>query len=258
VLLLLSLSFYVYHKFITPITLKNNYTVNDVKKETHNVWTLTFKPTEKQTPLDYKPGQFQFITLHRNRNLPVEEHHFTISSSPSQAGEHTSSIKESGDFTATIGQTQIGDKVTIEAPFGRFSHGFHPEDKNFVFVAGGIGITPIISMIRHMKSEEKNVPVLLIYANKTEKDIAFRNELDAISQSEIPQLNIVHVLEHPDSDWQGEKGYVNNEILTKTIDSFENKAYYICCPPAMRKTVLKLLKSNGVKDKQIRVEIFAL
>ncbi|HIE26514.1 TPA: hypothetical protein EYP66_04440 [Candidatus Poribacteria bacterium] len=69
------------------------------------------------------PGQFHFIKLYREGGLPVEEHPFTISSSPTEKGFVSSTIKESGDFTATIGQTKPGDTASVQGPYGRFCNG---------------------------------------------------------------------------------------------------------------------------------------
>ncbi len=255
----LGVLFYAHHKLIVPVMLrKRAYTVSDVRRESHNVWTLEMSPPPQQKRYVYYPGQFQFIRLHRDRGLPHEEHHFTLSSSPSQPGMVTSTIKESGDFTATIGQTQKGDGVSIEAPFGRFSHLYHPRDSNFVFIAGGIGITPLMSMLRYMRDNASAFNVLLFYANRTEEDIVFRRELDEIAERGSPKLDTIHVLEQAPKEWKGENGYVDTEIVNKYIDDFSDKAFYLCCPAPMRKQVLKILRQKGVKNSQIRTEIFSL
>ena len=257
--LVLGLAFYTHHKVIVPARRrKNAYTVTDVRQETHNVWTVEMAPPSDEKRYDYAPGQFQFITLHRDHNLPKEEHHFTISSSPTQPETVTSSIKESGDFTSTIGRTRKGDRVSVEAPFGRFSHLFHPEDTHFIFIAGGIGITPLMSMLRHMRDDKSTAPVLLIYANHTEQDIVFRQELETMVQGGFPKLQVIHILDHPSEEWDGETGYVDEAKMTRYVETFSDKAFYICCPPTMRKAVLDILHSQGVKSNQIRVEIFSL
>ncbi|MBD3385651.1 oxidoreductase [candidate division KSB1 bacterium] len=253
------LFFYIHHKVILPARLKKNaYTISAVQQQTHNVWTLEMRPPQGQKRYSYRPGQFHFIKLHRNKGLPEEEHHFTISSTPTRSETVISTIKESGDFTSTIGSTQKGDQVSIEAPFGRFSHLYHPEDKNFVFIAGGIGITPLMSMLRYMRDKETDYNVLLVYANHTQKDIVFRQELDEMTKKGHPKLEIIHVLDDPDETWEGETGFVDDQIVSKYVDNFDDKAFYLCCPPPMRKAVLKILKEKSVPNDRIRVEIFSL
>ena len=166
---------------LDPARLRRNpYRVVDVRQETHDVWTLKFEPPEGKTRFDFLPGQFQFVTLLRGRGLPEEEHHFTISSSPTEEGFHTSTIKASGDFTATIGETRPGDLAVIEAPFGRFSSVFYQGTKEYVYIAGGIGITPFMSNLRYMHDIKAEHRVLLLYVNKTEADIVFRDELASL------------------------------------------------------------------------------
>ncbi|MDP2983243.1 MAG: ferric reductase-like transmembrane domain-containing protein [Candidatus Latescibacter sp.] len=259
IFLAIALSFYSYHKFIVPASLrKKRYRVDSVIRETPNVWTITFTPQNGRNLFDYKPGQFQYITLHREQGLPEEEHHFTISSSPAQKGYVASTIKESGDFTSLIGHTKPGDTASIEAPFGRFSNMFFPEDRDFVFIAGGVGITPIMSMLRFMRDSRAEYPALLIYANRTEQDIIFRQELADMEKRGFPLLKTVHILSNPGPEWNGEHGRINLETLIRQVKDFDGRAFYICCPPTMMKGLIRILHDMGVKKNQLRSEAFSL
>jgi predicted ferric reductase len=121
---------YVHHKFLVPKRLlKIPYQVVGVEQETHNVWTIKLAAPKGERIYDYQPGQFHFITFQRSGGLPVEEHHWTISSSPANKDFISSTIKESGDFTATIGKTRVGDTAVVEGPFGRFGYTFYPFDE---------------------------------------------------------------------------------------------------------------------------------
>jgi predicted ferric reductase len=251
-------SFYSYHKFILPVSLrKKPYRVDSVTRETPNVWTVKF--IHQSGPLfDYKPGQFHYITLHRKKGLPEEEHHFTISSSPAQKEYVTSTIKESGDFTSLIGKTKPGDTASFEAPFGRFSHMFYPEDEDFIFIAGGVGITPIMSMLRYMRDTHAQNPALLLYANRTEKDIIFRQELAEMEKNGFPLLKTVHILSNPGPDWKGEQGRISPEMLIRLGGNFDGRIFYLCCPPPMMKGLIHTLHDMGIKNNRIRSEAFSL
>ena len=124
----------------------SSYRVVSVATETPMVWTLTLEPFLTR-PLHYAPGQFLFLRLHDSSVLP-EEHPFSIASSPSPDGLISLTIKEIGDFTSTVGRIKPGDLATVHGPFGRFSHVLHSNDDDLVFVAAGIGITPLMSMLR--------------------------------------------------------------------------------------------------------------
>ena len=259
IMFVLVLAVFIYHRWIRPWRLSRRpWKVTEVKKEVDRVWTVRLEPTEGQPIFDYLPGQFQFITFHRDRGLPVEEHHWTISSSPVQRGSVTSTIKELGDFTATIGQTKLGDTATIQAPFGQFSYLLRPAEKDLVFVAGGIGITPLMGMLRHMRDSAADISVLLIYANRSEGDIAFREEIDRIAAGEHPQLSVVHLLGNPDKSWSGEKGRLDSDKLQRYCEGrFQGRTFYLCGPPPMIASVVNMLNELGVADDRIETEVFS-
>ena len=251
---------YVHHKIVKPKQLERSpYKVIGVEQETHNVWTVKFTPQDGQPIYDYQPGQFHFLTLRRSEGLPVEEHHWTISSSPANKDFISSTIKESGDFTATIGQTRVGDTALEEGPFGRFCYTFHPEDRDFVFIAGGIGITPIMSMIRHMRDTRKQANVVLLYANRTEEDIVFRCELAEIESGAQPHLKVIHVIASPKTGWSGESGHLDKDKISRLVGNREERTgYYICAPPRMVDMAIESLRSMGISYAQIRTEVFLL
>jgi predicted ferric reductase len=260
VLLGLTLFAYIHHKVLRPRRLSQHpYQVVSVEPETHNVWTVKLAPPKGERIYDYHPGQFHFITFQRSSELPVEEHHWTISSSPTNREFVSSTIKESGDFTATIGKTRVGDTAPVEGPFGRFCYTLYPEDKNFVFIAGGIGVTPFMSMLRHMRDTQKEAEVLLLYANRTEKDIAFRSELAEIESGSLPRLKVHHIVSQPEAGWTGESGRLDHDKLSRLLGQRgEDIAYYICAPPPMAKIVIRSLRSMGVPYSRMRTEQFSL
>jgi predicted ferric reductase len=260
ILLVVAFTAYIYHKIIVPRSLRRSpYRVVDVQPEASKVWTVKLAPPEGEALYAYQPGQFHFITFLRGRDLPVEEHHWTISSSPTQKGFVNSTIKESGDFTATIGMTKPGDTALVQGPFGRFSYTLHPKEKDFVFVAGGIGMTPLMSMLRHMRDTKAKVDVLLFYANRTEKDIVFREELAAFEAGDAPRLKVVHILSEPAPGWNGETGYVDGDKIARYVaDNMSEKAFYVCGPPAMNTKVIDTLLDMGVPYPRIHTEIFSL
>jgi len=247
---------FIYHLFVRPKILGNHpYRVVEVKKEASDVYTLKFAPSTGQKVFDYFPGQFHFITLHRN-NLPVEEHHWTISSSPTEKNHITSTIKELGDFTKTIGQTKQGDTATLHGAFGHFSYVFHPEEKDLVFLAGGIGITPLMSMLRHMRDTKSTLPVLLIYANKQE--IVFHEELLEMERGQHPRLKVVNVLSHPSADWKGERGHVDSEKLDRYLGhQLKGKSFYLSGPAGLVELFTKELQRLKIPKSKIHIEIFS-
>jgi predicted ferric reductase len=229
---------------------RHPFTVAEVVPETHDTWTLRFDGPKP----DFKPGQFMLVNLVRGGEVS-EAHPYTISSSPAE-DKLAISPKAIGDFSASVKDTKVGDKAYIEAPYGVFSYK-EVEGRKLVFVAGGIGITPFMSMLRYMRDTRDELgEVTLIWGNKTERDIAFRDELSAL-EHELSALRVVHVMSGQE-DWEGETGYITPELVRKYSGSLEDREIFICGPPIMREKLTKALRADGVPQSRLHYEIFAL
>ena len=254
-----AVSSYVYHRLCRPLrTRRRAYSVTDVKHENGNVWTLRFEPADGKQGLPFLPGQFHFIRLYRGDTFDGEEHPFTISSSPTASSSLTSTIKASGDFTKTICHTEPGTEVRSDGPYGRFSYVLAPSDADLVFIAGGIGITPLMSMLWHMHDTSANVNALLLYGNRSEQDIVFRDDLESLARAAHPNLKVVHVLSEPAGRWDGETGYVDEDKIRRHCGELTSKAFYVCGPPPMMRMVTRTLRQLGVPAHRIHSERFSL
>ncbi|HMF15532.1 MAG TPA: DEAD/DEAH box helicase family protein [Gemmataceae bacterium] len=226
-----------------------------VKAEASRVWTIALDPVGKR--FGYAPGQFQFIRI-RSAEVGQTEHPFTIASSPARQTGISLTIKESGDFTRNIGLVQPGDYATVHGPFGRFSHTLHRDEQDLVFVAAGVGITPLVSMLRYMADVREPLRVLLVYASRTLEDILFRDELRAIEAAEYPALKVVHVLSNPPADWRGEVGRLDADRLMRLSGDTAGKAFYLCCPPAMIEALLCGLRRHKISPARIHADYFSI
>jgi predicted ferric reductase len=228
---------------------RHPFQVTEVVQETHDTWSLYFEGRR----VDYEPGQFLILWLIRDGRVSAP-HPFTVSSSPTWE-KLAISVKAVGDFTATIGDTRISDRAYVDAPYGAFSFLKH-DAQNLIFIAGGIGITPFISMLRYMVDRGLERNVLLIWGNKTERDIAFRGELEEMVAA-IPALRVVHVMSNQ-GDWPGDRGYVDGELLRKYTSTIEDPQIFVCGPPVMMVKVIQALRELGVPKGRIHYERFAL
>ncbi len=238
-----------FRNIVFPMFIRKRYRISNIEQENHNTYTITLKPSNGKIPT-YHPGQFMFLKLIR-RKTKSEEHPFTISSSPTQEGFISATIKESGNFTNTIGKTTTEDFAKVAMPYGKFSF-VHDQPKRFLLIAGGVGITPIISMVRYLRDTEDDRHVVVLSANRTEEDILFKAELDALP----PNFRTVHILSHPDESWLGYRGRIDSAIILKEVgENLSEFGVYLCGPAPMMKSVEKELRKCGYMGK-IRTEKF--
>jgi ferredoxin-NADP reductase len=248
---------WLYSRVARPrMLLRSPFRVIGVKSETPHVWTLTLDPPS-DCSFHYAPGQFQFLRLH-GAGVPSEEHPFTIASSPARSSPISLTIKESGNFTAKIGLVRPGDRATVHGPFGRFSYTLHPDEGDLVFVAGGVGITPLMSMLRYMRDLRESRRVLLVHASRSAADVLFANELKAMRAGGYPLLEVVHVLADAPASWVGETGKLDADRLVRLCRGVEGKAFYLCCPPPMTAALMRGLMRMGVKPRRIHMDYFSL
>ena len=252
----LALGFWVYRHVVRPRLLRRHpFRVVEVKPEASRVWTLTLEP-DRGRPFHFAPGQFQFLRLN-SAAVPSEEHPFTIASSPARGDQISLTIKESGDFTAGISRVRPGDRATVDGPFGRFSHTLHPKDADLVFVAGGVGITPLMSMLRYMRDRSEPRRVQLVYACRGVADVMFTSELEAMQADGHPALRVIYVLEDAPSAWPGETGRLDADRIAKLCEEIERKTFYLCCPPLMMRALIRGLRRMGVRPDRIHADYFS-
>jgi ferredoxin-NADP reductase len=126
-----------------------------------------------------------------------------------------------------------------------------------VFVVGGIGITPVMSILRTLADRADRRPVLLVYADTAHEVMAFRDELARLER--VLDLEVIYVLEEPHEGWQGEVGYVTEELLERVLsESRERYEYFVCGPPPMLSAVSQGLRARGVAPGRIHAERFDL
>jgi predicted ferric reductase len=211
--------------------------------------TLVLKP-----PGDFRfePGQFAWFAIGRSP-YSITQHPFSFSSS-AERGEVELAVKALGDFTSTVGDLEPGTTVYVDGPHGVFSPD-QDEGPGFGLMAGGVGIAGLISMIRTLADRRDVRPVLLFYANRDWDGVAFREELEELKQR--LNLTVVHVLQHPPDDWQGERGYLSARVLERHLpDEYRRFQYFICGPDPMMDAAEEALIELGVPAERVHTERF--
>jgi len=223
--------------------------VKEIIPRTHNVTSFRFP---RPAALDYQAGQFLFVTLRAEGK--ESNKHFSFSSSPTEKTyiEFTKKLSDS-DFSSALKALKKGDWARIDAPYGKFT--FEGEYEKIGLLGGGIGITPLISICKYCTDRRLDTKVTLLYGNRTEKDIAFRKELEAM-QEQNENLKVVFTLNEADSGWKGATGFINTDMIKKETPDYKETMFYTCGPPAMVEIMEKLVEQLGLPKTQLKREYF--
>jgi predicted ferric reductase len=254
---LLYAALFAWKLILNPMFLsKRLYTVTKIDSAGKDTHTVELVPGEGEM-FPYAPGQFAFVTFF-SEGLPVERHHWTLSSSPTRRKGCMFTIKCSGDFTALVGRLKAGDRAAVDGPYGLFSHLAHHLDAEteMVMVAGGIGITPMLSMLRYMADTDDHRKVTLVWSNRTEGQILCREELDGMKRTH-PELAIHHVLTRAEG-FQGQMGRLTLQTLKELLAGCNRgAAVFVCGPPPMMDEVCRDMRGLGFKRSHIYKEKFS-
>jgi predicted ferric reductase len=252
VLLVLFAGAWCYRNLFIPFFGRKNYAISSVERQVHNVYTVTLGVV-KESIKRHKPGQFMFLKLKRP-GRKSEIHPFTISCPPTFEDGLQATIKQSGNFTDTIDQTKTSDTAFVEGPYGQFSFLNYPEGP-ILFIAGGVGVTPVMSMLRYLRDTNDSRDVVLLYGNRKKRDIIFEDELSSLPES----CRVVHILSEADEEWEGLRGYVTKDVISEQAGEMLGKAeIFLCGPPVMMDKVIESLHELGVSDDRVHYERFTI
>jgi predicted ferric reductase len=231
---------------------KKPYNVVSVVKEVDEIWSIELEAAGHQG-FTFRAGQFAWVTLGETP-FKLQQHPFTISSSAEIKKNIRFTIKELGDFTSEISSVEPGSAAFIEGPYGNFTLSESAATHN-ILISGGIGITPTMSILNTLRDRRDKRKLTLIYGTPNLELTPFFEELKVLS-AEL-NLKVVHVLEEADDDWDGETGFITEEILKKhTPEDFASCEYFICGPPPMMNAVEPVIAGWGIPVYKVHSERF--
>jgi predicted ferric reductase len=234
---------FIYHSILGYYFIKKyKYMVSAVRVLGGNVTEVLLKPTGAK--LNFTPGQFAFVSF-KDQSVSNESHPFSLSS-PAGLDEISFTMKVLGDYTSELPNLSVGSEALIEGPFGKFSYK-DSNNKNQIWIAGGIGVTPFLSMIDSV-SKDPEYSVDFYYCLKNEKEAVHLEDLKKYENSQIKIIT-----HYSDVD-----GFINADIVNKKSGGFLNKDIFLCAPPVMIRSVRKQLLASGVKGRFIHSEEFNL
>ena len=245
----------IHVRVIRPFRMKKRaWELVEVRPERAGATTLVLE-ARGHAGMAIEAGQYAWITV-GNSPHGLQQHPFSFSNAEGDRKRLSFTSKPAGDFTATWADMKVGTPVYIDGPYGAFV----PENKSgrgMVFFAGGVGVTPIMSMLRTLAERGDTRECLLFYGNRNYEDVIFREELEALEQT--MNLRVIHVLSQPAEDWDGYKGFLDHELLAKELPkdllAFD---YYICGPAPMMDLVESELAATKIPLPRIKSERFQI
>ena len=198
----------------------------------------------------YRPGQFLVLELEAQGKL--RKRAYSLASPPHWENVEVLVKREpQGKVSPVLFGLEEGAELDVKLPYGMmYLHDPLPE--KVVFLAGGVGLSPLLSMIRHLVHIGYGGGIVLLYGNRTPDYIIYKEELDELAQR--PNVKVVYTIDHPEgTGWQGETGFITTDMIRKYCD-VENSGFYICGPPQMAGHMVQNLDELGVPHDRIRKE----
>ena len=206
---------------------------------------------------DYRPGAYFWVEL-PDRGHSDEKglrRHISLATSPTEQGAVglATRLRDTA-FKQTLAELEVGDEVQVEEPKGSF---LLPEDtsEEYVFVAGGIGITVFRSMLRFIADEQLPYRVTLVYSNRDRESTAFLDEVEELERR-IDGLRVVLTMTD-EPGWEGETRHLDADVLGELLGGLEGKTFLIAGPPAMTEAVADSLLGAGLPEERVLASKFS-
>lgn len=235
--------------------------VKEVKKETEDCVSVAFEiPDELKKDFAYQPGQY--VNVRAFIHGKEERRSFSLCSSPMN-NEWRIAIKKvpGGIFSAyAMDQLKAGDTIDLMPPMGKFTIPLDPSHyNNYVAIAAGSGITPVISIIKSVLAIEQNSSISLVYGNRNRQSIIFLEELEAMKNKYMDRFNLIHILSREITDATINTGRIDAQkcdlLFGRSIE-LNADAFLICGPSDMIFCIRDYLVSRGIDEKKIHFELF--
>ena len=233
------------------------YEVDNIKNLSPSTILLTIKRKQKGS-LSFVPGQYAAISFQKN-GRPTPVRFFSIVNSPGSGEALQFAMRVKGNYTRTVSELNKGDTVYVRGPYGEFI--IDPEfDKRIIMMAGGIGVTPFVSMIRHATETRSQISMTLLYSCKTEDDIPFINELRLLEQRN-PQFKLVLFISSGEINGINKSTVVRGRIRSGMVEQISggstNKyTFFVCGPSSFIGNMSDMLVGMGTEPQRIVVEAF--
>ncbi|MBN2033572.1 MAG: NAD(P)-binding protein [Deltaproteobacteria bacterium] len=226
--------------------------VDQIVDETHSTKTLRMIPAEGSLPF-FRAGQY--VSIFVRSSGVITSRPYTISSSPGKPHLDVTVRHKEGGFVSPYLLTKVkaGDVLESTGPHGTFYYEPLTDSHHLVFLAGGSGVTPFMSIIRETVEQKLPLIIHLLYGSRSPDDIIFGDELKRIASSH-PNIRVDFVISEPRTHWSGLSGLLDARMISSQVGSVEGKTFFICGPARMHVLCENALGSLGVPRRRIKKE----
>ncbi|MFA5246327.1 MAG: FAD-binding oxidoreductase [Candidatus Micrarchaeia archaeon] len=226
------------------------------REEVPGVITMRLAPVDGRK-LSFTPGQFAMLCFPEEADPARKCRAYSVSSSPQITEYVEVTIKVVKEWTTRMTTTPVGTTLQVKLPFGRFV--MDEACADYVFIAGGVGITPFASMSEYLAAAKPSgKKAMLFYSAKTPATLIFREKFEKLSQ-EWPGLKLAFTItdkEYAGTDWNGHRGRLDAEFIKAQLGSIEGKKFYLCGSAQMMVGIEEILEAIGVAKENIHTEKF--
>lgn len=230
-------------------------TVSEIIEETASSKTFRLISADGYLP-PFQAGQY--INIFVNLAGIRSSRPYSIASSPSQTAYYDVTVRRVEDgFVSNylLDEVTIGNSLTSTSPAGLFYYNPLFHGNNLVFLAGGSGITPFMSMIREVTDRGLDRNITLIYGSRDPDDMIFKDELEDRAQRH-GNFTFIPVISEPPPSYSGHTGFITAELMQKLLDDVKDRMFYVCGPEEMYTFCLPELDKLGMPKKRVRQEVF--
>ena len=233
---------------------RNVYSVETVRPEPGDAVTLVLR-ADGHDGMQFHAGQFAWIKI-GSTPFVFEEHPFSVASTAEHPEHVEFTIKALGDFTELVSALRPGRRVYLDGPYGGFTIEGHTASEGFVMIAGGVGITPLLSMLRTLADRGDQRRHRLIVGARTEDRMLLRPSIDELRGR--LNLKVIEVVESPGDQWRGEVGRIDVHLLSRVLPRrARHLDYFLCGPPTMVSGICEDLRDLGVPLRRVHTELFS-
>ena len=251
----------VWVRIVRPILRwRRRWRVVAVENEAAGSSTIELEPVDPRSfgprGFEFEAGQYAWIHV-GGSPFAMTYHPFSFSSSAQSPGRVRFTIKPEQGFTATVPDLSLGSVVYLDGPWGHLT--MERNDANgFVFIAAGVGVTPMLSMISTLADRDDDRDCLLILGNRHEDRIIGADRLRELEER-MPNLEVVHVISRPGDGWDGETGRIRADVLDRVLPTDRReRAYFLCASGPVMDAVTVALATLGIPDAHVSAERFAM